>query len=286
MPSYFYRYFIVAFLIAAPAQGAITEEFRGTRSQAMGGAHRALGTSNDTLTLNPAGMAIGHRYSAALQYAYSPIDGLSRYNATIVDSKSGPVAGGISYTFDSKGNNALHRINIGSAYAITEGIALGVSSRYLRGDYSTATKSQKNVSALGGDLGLLAYFSQNFSLGFTYHNIFNTGHAAYLLPRSLGFAAAVSTRMFVVTSDLVLDIHIKGKRTLNYHAGSELFLANKFPLRIGYQYAPFTPTNQLEHSLTGGVGWVDTNGSIDFTYQQSVIKGEHWSLLAALTFFM
>ena len=41
--------------IASAEAAGIYDEFRGLRSEAMGGAHRGLGTSNDTLTLNPAG---------------------------------------------------------------------------------------------------------------------------------------------------------------------------------------------------------------------------------------
>ena len=39
----------------------LLEETGGVRSQAMGGAHRAIGDANDTLTLNPGAMALSRR---------------------------------------------------------------------------------------------------------------------------------------------------------------------------------------------------------------------------------
>ena len=47
------------------SNASVYDEFTGIRSAAMGGAHRAVGTSNDALVLNPAGMAMGTPVIAA-----------------------------------------------------------------------------------------------------------------------------------------------------------------------------------------------------------------------------
>src|SRR5689334_11365242 len=93
-----------ALCLGAPDPAHTYEEFHGVRSAGMGGAQRAVGTSNDTLTLNPAGMAVVPRYALELQYAYLPKLGLSHINISAVDSKSSPVAGGVAYTHDKADN--------------------------------------------------------------------------------------------------------------------------------------------------------------------------------------
>ncbi|MBI3179837.1 MAG: hypothetical protein HYZ27_09265, partial [Deltaproteobacteria bacterium] len=99
---------------ASSAAAAVSEEFPGVRSAAMGGAHRGLGTSNDTLYLNPAGMSLASRYSVEMDYRFSNFDELYRLAATVVDSKSGPVAGGLGYTYvwgnEDGADPALHRV--------------------------------------------------------------------------------------------------------------------------------------------------------------------------------
>ena len=95
--------FALAFLLAAVAsaaspartEDALAHELEGVRSLAMGGAHRGVGTSNDTIYLNPGGMALVRRYAIELQYGYSPHDRLNQFNISAVDSKSGPVAGAL-----------------------------------------------------------------------------------------------------------------------------------------------------------------------------------------------
>src|SRR3954469_18063599 len=93
-------FFALMFGAASVRAQTLPDEFAGVRSLGMGGAHRALGTSNDTLYLNPAGMAIMKRYSVEASYAYDALFKLTEVGGSIVDSKSGPVAGGVGYTHE------------------------------------------------------------------------------------------------------------------------------------------------------------------------------------------
>ena len=91
-------------LAATPARADVYREIHGARSEAMGGAHRGLGTSNDAITLNPAGMMLTKRYSIDANYTYSKQDDLHHFSISLVDSKSGPVAGSDEYVF-SRGDH-------------------------------------------------------------------------------------------------------------------------------------------------------------------------------------
>ena len=75
------------------ATTAVFDEFRGIRSSAMGGAHRGVGTSNDSIILNPAGMAIKRRYNIDANFSFNKVDNLNKANLSIVDS-TGPIAAG------------------------------------------------------------------------------------------------------------------------------------------------------------------------------------------------
>jgi hypothetical protein len=257
----------------------------------MGGAHRAVGTSNDTLILNPAGMAFARRYSAALQYAFSPYDSLSRFNASVVDSKSGPVAGGVSYTFDRSTKDphdaGLHRLTIGSAYALSDNVAFGMTGRHIRGNFSPKG-IKKDVTLFTGDIGLAARLGSYFSLGITYHNFLRT-KAPRLTPPALAGGLAFNSGSFVLASDVRMDISHPDHKRYSYHAGAEYFLGGRFPVRAGYQNTPYVTkagNAAADNIISAGLGWVDTAGSLDVSYEHSFSQANHWGFIAALTFYM
>ncbi|MCK5689391.1 hypothetical protein KAI87_08980, partial [Myxococcota bacterium] len=63
--------FIIIMAFPTASSASIYDEYIGVRSMGMGGAHRGVGTSNDTLYLNPAGMAVATRYGVETAYQYS-----------------------------------------------------------------------------------------------------------------------------------------------------------------------------------------------------------------------
>ena len=67
------------------------------------------------------------------------------------------------------------------------------------------------------------------------------------------------------------------------------FAKNKFPLRIGYSYAPFTTKAGKEkgdHSITMGAAWVSETGAFGVSYEQSAIRKTRWNLMGAIQFFI
>ena len=173
---------VVTLSVSGSAAASVFDEFHGVRSVGMGGAQRGLGTSNDTLYLNPAGMAIARRYAVELNYAYSPFDELTHLNVSAVDSKSGPVAGGIAYTHergDSTGVDAsLHRIYVGAAYPISDAFALGVTAKNFRGSF-VDNGEKRHISLYTGDVGVITRLGQGVGVGFTAHNVVKTDVARF-----------------------------------------------------------------------------------------------------------
>ena len=64
----------------------------------MGGAFRAVGTSNDTLYLNPAGLGAAGRYEVDGFGAYDLGRPGGTYGASIADSMDPPFFGGLAFT--------------------------------------------------------------------------------------------------------------------------------------------------------------------------------------------
>jgi hypothetical protein len=277
----------VCMVSTAFAQKLPLDEFQGVRSAAMGGAHRGVGTSNDTLVLNPAGMVLAKRYAIEMNYGYGRFSEASTINVSAVDSKSSPVAGGIGYTADVGGkyHAKIHRLYLSSAYAITEYIAFGLTGRHLRGDY-TVDGQKTNLALFTGDAGIMITPMQGFNIGVTYHNIY-ANQKSLLASPAVGVGVGFTKNTLTLASDIRIDIRNKHNR-LSYHGGLEYFALGRVPFRIGYMGIPkdVSIKNDLEHTITSGIGWVESKSSVDISYQHSITQPTHWTLMAALKFFL
>jgi hypothetical protein len=281
--------------IPAAAGASVYDEFTGLRSQAMGGAHRGLGNSNDTLFLNPAGMVLAKRYSVDLAYGFTAMDDLSHISLSAVDSKSGPVAGAAGYTHDRGDEDGvdarLHRIYMALAYPIVENFGFGITVRNLRGEYTdVASGERRDLSLYNGDIGIAVAAGEGFGFGFTYHNVLRLADDERVLtPPSLGFGAAYTTGFFSLAADVTMDLRDEDNRRMGYHVGGEYFAADQYPIRLGWQYAPFVRRNGSdanENIVSGGLGWITGGGAIEATFAQSVERPKNWAISGALKFFL
>jgi hypothetical protein len=271
-----------------PADALVFDEVAGVRSAAMGGAHRGVGTSNDTIYLNPAGMAIGHRYAVELNYGYVPFSDLSHFNASAVDSKSGPVAGALAYSYTRGENDAvsadLHRVYVGAAYPLSDLLAVGVTVRHIRGDFLDGD-TPRTVELYGGDVGVMARLS-NLGIGVTAHNVIKE-EVQRLMPLSFGVGVSYGIDVLSVAGDLVFNTRSDGLESAR--VGGEYLLAGAFPLRVGFYHAPFTNRDGVvgsENVLTAGVGWVSPGLGVGLAAQRSFERPRNWNLTASLQFFM
>jgi len=281
----------VTLALPRPGAASIADEFHGVRSTGMGGAGAGLGTSNDTLYLNPAGMAIGRRYGIELNYAYSPFDSLTHWNASAVDSQSGPVAGGLAYTLDrgdKHGADAtVSRIYMGAAYPVTDGLALGVTGRNIRGNFLEGG-TRRSVSVYTGDVGLMTRFGQGIGIGFTARNVVKTD-VKELTPLTLAGGLALDASPLAVAADLEVNIQDPHHKLDTYRVGAEYLLANAFPVRLGWSLAPATKlegTPSKENAISAGAGWVSSGGMLAVGAERSLERVKNWRLVATLGIFL
>ncbi|MEL6546233.1 MAG: hypothetical protein AAFQ82_16515, partial [Myxococcota bacterium] len=269
------------------AEAGVYDEYVGVRAPSMGGAHRGVGTSNDTLYLNPAGMAIAQRYSLDAGYAFSPFDNLNRFNVSVVDSKSGPVAGGVGYTLvngDGDGLDAnIQRFYGALAYSLIPNLTLGATVRHIRGSLSDAINEdgervEREVRAWNGDIGLAAQFG-SIGAGLVYQNVLNADEEDELFtPRTLGGGISFTTGPLVLAADAVNRID---DDEFSYNVGAEYFLQESYALRAGYAYEPFVDREgqgDNESIVSGGLAYITGQGAVDLGFLRSLERARNWQL--------
>lgn len=271
---------------AAYAQGA-DAEMQGVRATAMGGAHRGVGSSNDTIYVNPGGVALGQRYSVDLQYGTSPFSETTVYGVSVVDSKSKPVSGALAYTQERDADDAskLHRIYVGLGYALSPQFGLGIMGRHIRGVRDDAQGEREDLSVFTADVGLSAALGSGLGLGVAVRNLIQDESGLTPLQGSVGvgYAAAGLT----LAADAVMDLSDDARR-MSWHGGAEYLAGGALPLRLGYSRRPFVRADGRhddEDLLSGGVGYYTPTGALDGTLTRSLTREQNWSAVVAVKLF-
>jgi len=269
----------------------LIDELAGARSLAMGGAHRGVGTSNDTLYLNPAGMAITKRYAIEMQYGYSPWDKSSHLNFSALDSKSGPVAAAAGYSYDRDdriaGNAGMSRLYLGGAYAISDGLAFGLTNRYLRGSFIGRDGAAHKVNAYAGDIGLLASVA-GAMVGVTYNNVIGSDFDE-LTPPTVGLGVGLGNGMLTLAGDVEILLREPHARKFVYRGGAEYVVGEGYPLRAGYTRETVIHddgTYGPQDFVSLGAGWVSRSGGLDLAYRQALRDRHEWRFVLGLKFFI
>ena len=274
------------------AQADIYHEFYGSRSLAMGGAHRGIGTSNDTLLLNPAGMAVTQRYSVDMQYAYGTGDNLNDLSGSAVDSKSGPVAGGVAYTRNwgnpSRLDATLNRVALGFAYSLGHALALGATVKTIRGAYTTDAGRQE-IDLYTGTLGATATLGEMLSLGVSWENIVKGDAEAQRLAKPvLGLGLGLHLPMVAIGTDMVIDTRSQVDKRLTYHAGGEVVVYELLVVRGGFHTELAGPRQgaSQRYYVSGGLGLVSQAAALSLSAQRALINEGPWEIVAGFALMM
>lgn len=270
------------------AKADIYTPFYGTRSMSMGGAHRGLGTSNDTIFVNPAGMAGVRRYSADLQYQVGN-DHINRLLGSTVDSKTAALAAGLAYV-RTWGNPSdvrphLNEIRFGVAYAPLPVLSFGVTSQNLNGSfYENGVKQKTNV--FNGTLGVMANLGQVLGIGFSYENFIKMKQPT-LFPQALGFGAGLRTALLHAGVDLRIFPGAQTNHRRDLGIGGEFFLARLLAIRGGYRLAfrPKDSGTSKQHWMTAGLGLVAGGTGVDVGMEKT-LHNRDWRFSANLQFGM
>lgn len=289
-PQFFYILtLLVTLFVPSSGHADAFNEFLGARSVAMGGAHRGLGTSNETLILNPAGMALGKRYSIDALYGYGRGDHINHGNLSAVDSKSSPVAAGVSYTRDwgnpSGSDASFNRVYFGLAYALGPMFATGFNVQTVRGSFQEHG-ARHDVSLYNATAGLSVALGQALGLGVAYQNIIGTD-SPRLMPPNLAAGASLRTSRATLTADMRFEMRQKSPQHTSYGAGAEVFVHQAFALRGGYRRGGTDPSfvGPAGHFVTGGVAAISQSGGLQLSFEH-LLGSSHIALLAGMQFYM
>jgi hypothetical protein len=259
----------LAVLLAAPvalgqglsAPGA--EDVSRARSLAMGGAYRAVATSNDAIYLNPAGVALGQKYALDGNFALNPETDLRHWSVSVVDSKTTTLAAGLSYT--SLRGHGAEGATKGSVTHLALGLpmadvgAIGFSAKYLSFDRPDPT------NAITGDVGLLVRLAGRLSAAAVAYNVVDV--ASTEAPFGAGFGLSYGDDLsFRLAADLALDLSREDDTPATVHAGGEYLLAGVLPVRVGFRRDLDRDVNHV----SGGFGFVSPTFGADVAYVQSL----------------
>ena len=238
----------------------------GTRSLATGNAFRAVGTSNDTLFFNPAGVVITRRYEIEGHYGFSPGDRLQLWHASVVDSKTTTVGAGIGYSHISgagaPGDSSGSVVNLALGFPLSSRVAFGLGLKYL------GFARPEETNSITADAGLLVRPLPGLSLGVVGYNLVDVASAQ--APMRVGGGVSIGhDATFRFSADAVFALEESDPFGNTYHAGAEIFFDEVLPIRLGAERRDKEDRN----FVTAGLGLVSEVAALDLSFAQGVGSG-------------
>jgi hypothetical protein len=199
---------LAAFFFARPAHAyevrAIPDEYEATTAAdlALNNAGFAANDPHAAIRVNPALLAQGKNYSLEAGYHW-PSWGREFYQATVVDSKTSPIAAGLSYTSFTDGYNPTESknkttfnedssvqrrgvIGFGNNFGNISG---GIGATYVDAVKLGEANDDLHVKGLGLNIGLAAVLTPELRVGGSIENASNRKIADYA-PKTIRAGAA------------------------------------------------------------------------------------------------
>ena len=249
------------------------------RGSGMGGAGSAIATSNDALTLNPAGLSQTRRYHFELDGIYDsrfPAEGVL---ASIVDTASSPVGSGILFSRWGSGQpgGRGEGWSLGFSYSspIGQGLYGGGQSKFVRyrGPDGLTAKWAQDVGVLSKRGG--------FSWAAVVQNISTEKLPLFPLTGTVGVAWGEDTDWhlaFDYKADFSETSHVKHKGI----AGLEVLVGDSIALRGGATWA----ATDHQWWLSSGVGLLTEKGGLQLVWRRRVSGGYDQLFEAGLTLYL
>lgn len=263
---------LVGLMLCAPALAHAAEplprglfDLIGPRGLAMGGAVLALGTSNDAIFVNPAGIAQVQRYSTSVQGLYDFNGGHESFGSILSDSSASSLAAGLAYDRVWEGpahhQRAANTYHLALAYNLSSLIVLGATAKVIH--YAGNGLLDARVTP---DVGVLVRATP-VNLAFVAYNLVDIHEPD--APRQ--YAVAVSVAMlygFNAEADVFFDTSTHDQTTLKAQAGVEYQVMPELVLRAGYTEDRIRD----QRSASGGVGvLISQSLFIDVGYQHEFL---------------
>lgn len=233
------------------------------RAASMGGAHAAIATSNDALSVNPAGLAQTRRYHLEVDGLYDskyPAQGIL---ASVVDSASTSVGTGLLFSRWASGqpSGRGEGWSLGAGYsgAVGQGLFMGGETKFLH--FHTPDGM---VQKLAQDVGLLSHRG-NFSWAAVVQNISTEKIPLFPLLATAGVAWGSDADWHLAIdykADLSDTSHVKGRAAL----GGELLVGESMVLRSGATW----DTTEKQWWLSAGLGILTEKGGLQVVWRRRV----------------
>jgi hypothetical protein len=280
----------------SPQAGYDLGEIQSPRDLALSSALNAAGTSTSALYLNPANLPFSRVYHFEGIASFSPEARRQSYGGAVVDSSTSKITGGFAGAWSNMDPNGINRtwtdLRLSLAYPLGDKLALGATGRYLRVDQAVGTGPLgDSVPSLGTsgspilntftfDAGATVAPIDSLRIGIVGHNL--TGLNNGLAPTTLAGGVGYTGHDIVLEADGLADFSTWGKTRARAMVGGEIFLADHFPIRVGYRYDAGLNTN----SVSAGLGYIDKKWSIEIGARQDILKtGGNTMLSAGLRYF-
>jgi hypothetical protein len=283
------------------------EEFTGSRSLGMAGAHRAIVTGNDAVYLNPAGMPLTRKYALEGGYLFDPGTDTHIANVSVVDSVTSRLAAGVSYSYVN-GRRAIaspdgglvkvdrtgHLAHLALAAPLGREVTFGLGAKYLDVSY----QGRAAANAVTVDAGIHYRFSQMFSAALVGYGLTNSGSAEAPLAMAVGLAFGPSAKLSFAL-DWVIDFTTRKyleeipqasrQRSVAHevHLGLEWMPAPYLALRAGYFHDRVTRLDP-DNAFTFGIGFFSPKSRFGFNaaYAQRFRNTDERQVIAALQLFL
>lgn len=275
----------------SPEQAYDLGEIPSARAIGMGGALNALGVSTSALYLNPANMPLARVYHFEGLAAYMPEAQKQTYGFAVVDSMTSRLAGGLAGAWQKFDPSNIDRTwtDIRAALAMPLGdyLSLGALVRWLRVEQgvgggpfgvdpvSSGTSNSPIFNELTLDAGATVSVA-GFRISAVGHNL--TFAKSALAPVTAAAGAAYASQTLSLELDGMLDFTTWSSTRGRIMAGGELFLADRYAVRIGWSYDWGTQLN----TPSVGLGYIDPRFSVELGVRHD-LTSEHASTLLVLS---
>lgn len=277
--------FSVSFLFAGQMSWALVPAdpltLLSAKSSARGGSTSASSEqSMDGLLLNPASLAFQNQY--AISFGLSGMGG--SLGVSIVDTKSGPLGGGLYYIRRDLSTQDPANILLGNYRRVEDraGLALftkfsdrfsmGVTGKYFY--QSSDVASVVDGKAFNGDLSVSILASSMLSFAFTAQNLLKDESGA--LPKAYIFGAELRPSsafalngqvLNVPSNELAANFALPNPNLVGWSVGG-VYRNSGIELRSGF----LRSSGWSRDVVSAGLGYTDKNFSVDYAFQYETQK--------------
>lgn len=279
--------FLAGFAGAASAQG-FPEQYETSRGLAMGLGARASSYSTSALAYNPANLSATRVYHIEATTAYSPNSDVLSFGSAVADSVTSRLAMGMAVrglVGVADGGYGGFDGRLVLAMNLIDELSIGIAGRYARLEYKGSPPPGQrdaflHMFTMDASLRLSPFTGLNLAV--IAQNMIPTD-SAYAPLYFGGSASYTFDNVFTIAADGFADLSPKTAGTPYTIGGSaELLAGGVVPLRAGYYYDHF----MQGHFVTGGLGYVDTKLSLDFSLRQQVEPIATTTMLIGIRYFV